>query len=209
MTKARPLVEERLEPVDASFFERPVVALAKRLVGCVIVSACPGDPVTAAKIVETEAYRGPEDLAAHSRGGLRTKRTEVMFGRAGHAYVFLLYGASWAFNIVAGPEGSPHAVLLRAGEPILGVDTMAARRNKPSHSRELTNGPGKLSQALGLDKGHYGVPLTSPRLFIAQGPRVRVGCSARINIDYAGEWVSRPWRFFEIGNRYVSVAPRH
>ncbi len=197
-----------LKPVPRAFFDEPVVDLAKRLVGCVLVSAVPGEPVTAAKIVETEAYRGPEDLAAHSRGGLRTPRTEVMFGRPGHAYVFLLYGASWAFNIIAGPEGAPHAVLLRGGEPLIGAETMSARRNKPSHSRELTNGPGKLSQALGLNKSHYGVPLTSAELFIARGPRVPVGCSPRINIDYAGDWVSRPWRFFEVGNRYVSVKPR-
>lgn len=196
------------EPVPRTFFDQPVVELAKALVGSVIVSAVPGAPVTAAKIVETEAYRGPEDLAAHSRRGLRTPRTEVMFGPPGHAYVFLLYGASWAFNIVAGPEGSPHAVLLRAVEPIAGVEIMAERRKKPSHSRELSNGPGKLSQALGLDKAHYGLSLSSPQLYIASGPRVRVGSSPRINIDYAGPWVSKPWRFFEVGNRYVSVKPR-
>jgi DNA-3-methyladenine glycosylase len=196
------------EPVPRAFFDQPVVDLAKALVGSIIVSAIPGEPITAAKIVETEAYRGPEDLAAHSRGGLRTPRTEVMFGPAGHAYVFLLYGASWAFNIIAGPEGSPHAVLLRGGEPVSGAETMAARRNKPSHSRELTNGPGKLSQALGLNKSHYGLSLGSPELYIAAGPRVPVGRSPRINIDYAGDWVSKPWRFFEVGNRYVSVAPR-
>jgi DNA-3-methyladenine glycosylase len=98
--------------------------------------------------------------------------------------------------------------LLRAVEPLVGAETMAVRRDKPSHSRELSNGPGKLSQALGLNKGHYGVSLTSPELYIAAGPRVRVGRSPRINIDYAGAWVSRNWRFFEVGNRYVSVKPR-
>lgn len=204
---------ECFDPVSREFFAQPVLSLARRLIGSVIVSAPPGEALTAGKIVETEAYRGPDDLAAHSRGGLRTKRTEVMFGHPGHAYVFLLYGSSWAFNIVAGAEGSPHAVLVRAVEPLVGFGTMALRRSRSADHRELTNGPGKLCQALGIDKRHNGADLTSPELFIgfskkARAVKLRVGRSARINIAYAGSWVSRQWRFYEAGNRYVSAAPR-
>src|SRR6185437_3554069 len=102
------------------------------------------------------AYRGPEDLAAHSSGGRRTRRTEAMFGPPGHAYMFLLYGMHWAFNTVAAPEGCPHAVLIRAIEPCLGRPLMAARRGVPEGSVQLTNGPGKLCAALRLDGSAYG-----------------------------------------------------
>jgi DNA-3-methyladenine glycosylase len=158
--------------------------------------------------VETEAYEGPEDLAAHSARGRRTRRNEVMYGPAAHAYLFLLYGTSWAFNVVTADVGVAHAVLVRAVEPVLGVGLMAQRRGLDPKRRELTNGPGKLCQALGLDRAHYGLSVLGENLFIAEGPRGRVGRSPRINIDYAGAWVDRPWRFYERGNRYVSVPPR-
>ena len=160
--------------------------------------------------MEAEAYRGPADLAAHSSRGL-TKRTVAMFGPPGHAYVYLIYGISWAMNIVAASEGDPHAVLIRAIEPVAGIELMARRRNKPADSRDLTNGPGKLTQALGITGADYGCDLCGDELFLetAQGPRtLRIGRSPRINVDYAGSWAQRPWRFYERGNRYVSVAPR-
>jgi DNA-3-methyladenine glycosylase len=163
--------------------------------------------VTAGRIVETEAYRGPQDRAAHSFRG-RTKRTEAMFGPGGHAYMFLLYGLSWAFNIVAGKEGEPHAVLVRALEPVAGLELMSSRRGFPADSKLLTNGPGKLCQALGLDRSHYGVDLCEDQLFLLDGPCGAVGRSPRINIDYAGAWAARPWRFVERANRYISVPPR-
>lgn len=159
------------------------------------------------RIVECEAYRGPLDLAAHSSRGL-TPRTRAMFGPAGHAYVYLLYGISWAFNIVVAREGEPHAVLLRALEPIQNCELMARRRSKPSTSRDLTNGPGKLCQALAITGADYGRDLCDGDLYLLDGDRGPVGRSPRINVDYAGVWAARPWRFYEKGNRYVSVAPR-
>ena len=195
-------------PLEAAFFDAPVVTLAKRLLGTVLVHRSP-DGIAAGRIVETEAYRGPKDLAAHSSRGRRTKRTEAMFGPPGRAYVFLLYGSSWAFNVVSGNEGEPHAVLVRAIEPVHGHALMAARRNMDAARRELTNGPGKLCAALGIDRSHYGADLMTGSLYLAQGARVRhVGVSPRINIDYAEAWIDKPWRFYERGNAYVSVKPR-
>jgi DNA-3-methyladenine glycosylase len=194
-------------PLPREFYARSVLDVARDCVGKILVHEAPAGLV-AARIVETEAYRGPEDLAAHSAGGRRTKRTEAMFGPPGHAYMFLLYGMHWAFNIVAGPEGHPHAVLVRAVEPVAGVEIMAARRSVAAGSVTLCNGPGKLCAALGLDASAYGLDLCASRLYLAAGERGRVGRSPRINIDYAGAWVKKPWRFYERGNRYVSVPPR-
>ncbi len=194
-------------PLAREFYARSVLDVARDCVGKILVHETP-EGLVAARIVETEAYRGPEDLAAHSAGGRRTKRTEAMFGPPGHAYMFLLYGMHWAFNLVAGPEGHPHAVLVRAVEPVSGVEIMAARRGVAAGSVTLCNGPGKLCAALGLDASAYGLDLCASRLYLAPGERGRVGRSPRINIDYAGSWAKKPWRFYERGNRYVSVPPR-
>lgn len=197
-------------PLDASFFaDRDVLRLARDLLGQVLVHVTDDGPC-AGRIVETEAYRGPEDLAAHSSHGRRTGRVAAMWGPPGHAYVYLLYGMHWAMNVVAGPEGKPHAVLIRALEPVLGVDLMARRRGLSPGARNLTNGPGKLCAAMGIDRRHYGAPLTGPPLYLAAGThgRVRVGRGPRINVDYAEAWALRPWRFWERGNPWVSVKPR-
>jgi len=161
------------------------------------------------------SYRGPEDLAAHSSGGRRTRRTEVMFGPPGHVYMFRLYGMHWAFNVVVGPAGHPHAILVRALQPVLGADHMAARRGVEAGSVRVANGPGKLCAALGFDAAAYGADLCAtagvlPEIFLAPGPRpaAKVCRSPRINVDYAGAWARKPWRFYERGNRYVSVPPR-
>jgi DNA-3-methyladenine glycosylase len=185
-----------------------VLDVARAMIGSVLVHVGP-EGTTAGRIVECEAYRGPEDLAAHSARGRRTARTEVMFGPPGRAYLFLLYGMHWAFNVVVGSEGHPHAILVRAVEPVLGAPLMAARRGVDPASVRLTNGPGKVCAALGLDRAAYGLDLTGDQLFLAAGSaRARIGRSPRINVDYAGAWAKRPWRFYERGNRYVSVAPR-
>ncbi len=131
-----------------------------------------------------------------------------MFGPPGYAYVYLLYGTSWAFNLVVATEGEPHAILVRALEPVIGLDLMAARREVPATARLLTNGPGKLCEALAITGNDYGRDLCGDRLYLTDGARGTVGRSTRINVDYAGVWTKRPWRFFERGNRYVSVAPR-
>lgn len=192
------------------FYARPVLVVARECIGKVLVHRTP-EGEAAGRIVEAEAYRGPLDLAAHSARGLRTKRTEVMFGPAGHAYVYLIYGISWAMNMIAGDEGEPHGVLIRALEPLRGLDLMVRRRGGiPPGARELTNGPGKLTQALGITGAEYGRDLCGDVLFLEEPehPAGRVGRSARINVGYAGRWAAKRWRFYERGNRYVSVRPR-
>jgi DNA-3-methyladenine glycosylase len=133
-----------------------------------------------------------------------------MYGPPGHAYVYLLYGISWALNLVTTADGAPHAVLIRAIEPLRGIDLMARRRRKPADARELTNGPGKLTNALAITGADYGRDLCGGQLYLERSdvPAGRIGRSARINVDYAGAWASKLWRFYERGNRYISVAPR-
>lgn len=200
-----------LAPLPRAFYARDVLEVAPECVGKLLVHAGP-EGVTAGRIVECEAYRGPDDQAAHSHKGRRTARTEVMFGPPGHAYMFMLYGSSWALNFVTGEEGQPQVVLIRAIEPTIGLPIMSARRGVEVTRREISNGPGKLCRALGLDRGFYGADLTVGPLYVAEDPAppsgIRVGTSARINIPYAGAWIEKPWRFYESSNRYVSVAPR-
>ena len=190
------------------FYARPVLLVARECIGKVLVHRTT-DGIAAGRIVETEAYRGPLDLAAHSSRG-RTRRTAVMYGPPGHAYVYLLYGISWALNLVTTADDKPHAVLIRAIEPLRGIDLMAQRRGKLPGSRELTNGPGKLTNALAITGADYGRNLCGSQLYLEQSdlPVGRIARSPRINVDYAGIWASKPWRFYERGNRYVSVAPR-
>ena len=190
------------------FYARPVLAVARDCIGKLLVHRTP-EGETAGRIVEAEAYRGPLDLAAHSARGL-TKRTAAMFGPPGYAYVYQLYGTSWAMNLVVAGAGEPHAVLVRAIEPVRGIDLMAARRRRPVHSRELTNGPGKLTEALGITGADYGRDLCGEELFLEEGgpQKLRIGRSARINVNNAGAWTSRPWRFYQRNNKYVSVQPR-
>ena len=192
------------------FYARSVLVVARECIGKLLVHRTP-EGEAAGRIVEAEAYRGPLDRAAHSARGL-TKRTTVMFGPPGYAYVYLIYGLSWAMNIIAASEGEPHGVLIRALEPVRGLELMARRRGgKSTGARELTNGPGKLTQALGITGEDYGRDLCGGRLFLEEGDRpvAKVGRSARINVDYAGAWAARQWRFYERGNRYVSVRPRY
>jgi DNA-3-methyladenine glycosylase len=194
-------------PLPRSFYARPVLAVARDVIGKLLVHDTPEGRV-AGRIVESEAYRGPEDRAAHSYGGRRTARTEVMFGPPGYAYVFFVYGMHHQMNLVTTEDGAPHAVLLRAVEPLVGLELMATRRGLPATDRNLTNGPGKLCQAFGIDRGHYGLDLCEARLFLAEGPRGRVLRSPRVGVDYAGVWAERPWRFYEHENPWVSRAPR-
>ena len=200
MTQSRKLLRE--------FYARPVLQVARDCIGKVLVHRT-HEGVAAGRIIEVEAYRGPLDLAAHSARGL-TKRTAAMYGPPGHAYVYLLYGVSWAMNIVTTADGLPHAVLIRAIEPLSGIDLMVRRRNKPADSRELTNGPGKLTNALAITGADYGRDLCAGELYLESSelPVGKIGRSTRINVDYAGPWASKRWRFYEKGNRYVSVRPR-
>jgi DNA-3-methyladenine glycosylase len=193
-------------PLDRSFYARPVLTVARECIGKILVRKL-GNRWLAGRIVETEAYRGPQDRAAHSFGGRRTLRTEVMFGPPGHVYMFLIYGMHWNFNIVTGREGDPHAVLVRAVEPLLGMDLMAKNRGLLDQSPALTNGPGKLCQALGLDRAHYGADLCRAALFLADAPPAPVARSVRIGIEYAGIWATKPWRFYDPTSHYVSKLP--
>lgn len=185
------------------FYARPVLKVARDCIGKVLVHNT-SRGLLAGRIVEAEAYRGPEDRAAHSFGGRRTRRTEAMFGPPGYVYMFIVYGIHEQFNIVVARAGEPQAVLIRAIEPISGVDVMCRRRQRKA-GPNLTNGPGKLCQAFGLSRRDYGRDLTSADLFLADAPRTRVSRSARIGIDYARQWAVLPWRFFEAGNAYVST----
>jgi DNA-3-methyladenine glycosylase len=184
-----------------------VLTVARDVIGKLLVHETPRGTLVG-RIVEAEAYRGPEDRAAHSWGGRRTERTEVMYGQPGLAYVFFVYGMHWHLNLVTTREGAPHAVLLRAIEPLQGAELMARRRGLNPSNVSVSNGPGKLCQAFGIDRRHYGVDLTQGSLFLSSGKLDRgpLGRSARIGVDYAGKWAEKPWRFFERDNRWVSRA---
>ena len=182
-----------------------MLSVARDVIGKLLVHRTTAG-ITVGRVVEAEAYRGPEDRAAHSFGGRRTARTEVMFGEPGLAYVFFVYGMHWHLNLVTTRRDAPHAVLIRAVEPVVGVELMAQRRNLPPSARELSNGPGKLCQALGIGRESYGVDLCGTTLFLAEGPSVRSASAKRIGIDYAGDWAQKPWRFYDPKSRYVSRA---
>jgi DNA-3-methyladenine glycosylase len=197
----------RYTPLPRSFYARGVLTVARDTIGKILVLERESG-VLAGRIVEAEAYRGPEDRAAHSYGGRRTARTEAMFGPPGHAYVFFVYGMHHHLNLVTTRVGAPHAVLIRAIEPLEGIPEMARRRGLSESDRNLTNGPGKLCRAFGIGAESYGADLCAPPLYLSDGPRGAVARSARVGIDYAEDWADKPWRFYEAGNPWVSRGPR-
>jgi DNA-3-methyladenine glycosylase len=191
-----------------SFFQRKnVLTIAKELLGKIIVTNF-DNILTAARIVETEAYNGAIDKASHAFGNRRTNRTEVMFGEGGLAYVYLCYGIHHLFNVVTNIKDTPHAVLIRAVEPITGIEDMLIRTNKHVIDYTLTKGPGNVSKALGIHTKHTGVSLLSDELFIADdGYKVKpsqILATARIGVDYAGDDALLPYRFIIKDNPYVS-----
>ena len=177
------------------FYARDARVVARALIGTYLVrgQGQPGDE-RVARIVETEAYRGPADLACHARAGL-TKRTATLFGPPGHAYVFLIYGMHECFNVVCFGEGKGHAVLVRGVEPFRGVD-LAMR----------TDGPGRLTRALGITRADDKVDLVaSPQLWLSpRMARPRIKVSARIGVAYAGAIAEAPWRFYDASSPHVS-----
>lgn len=190
-------------PVDSSFFEAPVLTLAKQLIGQYIVHELPHGRVVV-RIVETEAYHGAEDQAAHSFNNRRTKRTEVMFGKPGLVYTYQMHTHT-LMNVVSGPVDTPHAVLIRAAEPIEGLHLIEQNRPNVKNQVDLTNGPGKLSKALGVTTKYYGHYWGDSPLFIAKGNTVQsIAISPRVGIGNSGEAVHYPWRFFEQDNPFVS-----
>ena len=186
----------RSRRLPREFFARGTLSVARALIGLHLVHD-DGGTRRAGRIVETEAYLGPRDLAAHSARG-RTPRTEVMFGPPGHAYVYFIYGFWNCLNVVTAPAGVPHAVLLRALEPLDGLD-------------EPTWGPGLLCRALHIDRSLNGTDLRGDVLWLerpaSRATAVRIARSARIGVDYAGGWARRPWRFFDRDSPFVSTAP--
>lgn len=186
----------RREKLPRDFFARSTLTIARDLIGVYLVHD-DGARLRRGRIVETEAYQGPSDLAAHSSRG-RTARTEVMFGPPGHAYVYFIYGVWHCLNVVTGSPGVPHAVLLRALEPLDGLT-------------DRTWGPGLLCRAMHIDRRLNGVDLRGEVLWLeareARAPRPRITRAARVGVDYAGDWARRPWRFFDRASPYVSTAP--
>ena len=185
------------------FYERPSIVVAPDLIGKVLVRDVAGSRLEGI-IVETEAYAGLEDPASHAYRG-KTKRNEVMFGEAGHAYVYFTYGFHHCLNFVTATEGTPEAVLIRALEPITGIEEMKQRR-MTSDLRNLTSGPGKLCKALAIDRSLNGIDVTklSSQISVREGkgtPRL-IGSSARIGIRVATQ---RPWRFFDAQSEFVSA----
>ncbi|MDD3981479.1 MAG: DNA-3-methyladenine glycosylase [Spirochaetales bacterium] len=195
------------------FYARDALCVAKDLLGKLIVRILDGQ-VLSAMIVETEAYMGTDDKAAHFFGGRRTPRVEVIYGEPGFSYVFFIYGMHHCFNVVTGSKGIPQAVLIRAAQPVSGLDLMARNRFGMTHAQlgrkqlvQLTNGPGKLCQAMGIDRGCNGMDLCSNELFFTDYPcdAFEIGSSRRIGIEYAQEAREYPWRMYIRDNCYVSV----
>ncbi len=187
------LAQELKAHLPRSFYERDTIEVARALLGKVLVHGA-----TAGRIVEVEAYLGAGDQAAHSARG-RTPRTRVLFGPPGHAYVYLIYGMYECLNIVAEPEGKAGCVLLRALEPLAGIERMKKRRG----NRELCNGPGKLTQALGITRRHYGADLTGGPLRVEEWPGdpFEIAVSPRVGISACKDL---PLRFFIKDNPFVS-----
>ena len=186
-----------------SFYDRPTEHVARDLLGAVLECTTPLGTASG-RIVETEAYLGPDDPACHAVAGL-TERTRNLHGPPGIAYVYFIYGVHWCFNAVTREEGHGSAVLVRAVEPIAGVDLMRERRGNVRRDVDLTNGPGKLCQALGIDGAMDGTRLTQPPLRILAAPPVEDGdveITPRIGITRAADW---PLRWLVRGNPYVSA----
>ncbi len=182
------------------------VQIARSLLGKLIVVPDENGQRVSGMIVETEAYLGKTDRAAHSYGGRRTPRNEVMYGPAGHVYVFFVYGMYNQFNVVTGPADHPHAILIRGVEPVEGIEIMRARRG-PMKDRNLTSGPGKLCIALGIDRSLNGEDLLGDRVWLEEYRKFstnKIADGKRIGIDYAGDDAEKPWRFWVKGSHYVS-----
>jgi DNA-3-methyladenine glycosylase len=181
-----------------SFYRRKTIQVARDLLGKILVHG-----ETSARIVETEAYLGGDDLASHSARGI-TNRTRVLFGPPGHAYVYLIYGVHECLNLVAEPEGSPGCVLIRALEPLTGTDLMRARRTTAARIHDLARGPGNLTKAMGITRAHNGADVTRGDLVVCEphsSGNIEIVTTPRIGITHCADW---PLRFFVAGNAFVS-----
>lgn len=189
--------------ISRPFYEQSTVKVARQLLGKCLVRKHP-DGITVGRIVETEAYIGPEDKACHASRG-RTKRTEIMFGPAGRAYVYFIYGFYHCLNIVTEAKEFPSAVLIRALEPLAGIALMKLRR-RSEKLHNLASGPGKLCQAFAIDRSLNGEDICGAILYVEDRgePAPRILAGPRVGVDYAGKWKDKPWRFLIHGNEFVS-----
>ncbi len=205
--KARSLNVKNNKLPREFYLQTDVLQVARQLLGKVLVTNVHGRR-TAGIIVETEAYAGVNDRASHAWRGHSSKRTQIIYRAGGFSYVYLIYGMYVLFNVVSNVEGIPDAILIRAIEPIEGIDYMLERRKMKSLRPAVSNGPGKLTQSLGIDLSYYGLPLTGNKIWIEDRdiliPEENIASGPRIGVDYAGEDANRPWRFWLKGNIFVS-----
>lgn len=189
------------------YLNQDVLFLAKDLLGKVLFTQIDGE-VTAGVIVETEAYFGVQDKASHAYGGRRTNRTETLYSEGGISYVYLCYGIHHLFNVVSSVASEPHAVLIRAIEPLVGKELMELRRNMPATRASISSGPGSAAKALGIDQSFNRKELIGEEIWIEDhGIRYttnEIAAVPRVGVAYAQEHALLPWRFFVIGNKYVS-----
>ena len=197
-----------MKKLSLSFYQRKdVIKVATELLGKILVTNWNGI-VTSGRIVECEAYAGAIDKASHASGGRRTARNEIMYSEGGYAYVYLCYGIHHLFNVVTNSKEIPHAVLIRALDPMKGIEEMLLRTNKKKLDHTITKGPGNVSKALGIFTKHSGMSLLHKKLFIADDGKKfnkkEIGISPRIGVDYAGQDALLPYRFYVKGNPFVS-----
>jgi DNA-3-methyladenine glycosylase len=195
--------------LDSHFYDRKdVLKIARELLGKILVTRLNGVR-SSGRIVETEAYAGVNDRASHAFGGRRTARSEQLYGSPGTVYMYICYGMHHLFNVITNKKDIPHGVLIRALEPLEGVDQMLLRTGKLHADYTLTKGPGNLSRALGMSKIHDGVNLFSEEIFIEDdGLRYKedqIGITRRIGVESAREDAELPYRFIVKGNPYVSA----
>jgi len=192
-----------------AFYLQDTVTVARELLGCVLWRRLDDGTLLAARIVETEAYLGANDMASHARRGLRSERNESMYLEGGHAYVYFTYGMHWCMNVVTQEQDLAEAVLLRGAEPVRGIEAMRARRPRATKDVELMNGPGKICMAMDIDRRMDGEHLRGERLWITgrdlELAAGEIVVSPRIGIDNSGDAAAWPLRFFVRGNRHVSA----
>jgi DNA-3-methyladenine glycosylase len=195
------------EKLPRDFYLQDTITVARSLLGCVLWRRRRRE-LLAARLVEVEAYLGANDAASHARRGLRSERNASMYLAGGHAYVYFTYGMHWCMNVVTQEADIAEAVLLRAAEPLQGIESMRKRRPKAKRDFDLMNGPGKLCAALDIDRRLDGEPLDADRLFLTaretEVNEVEIAVSPRVGVDGAGDAAHWPLRFFLRGNRYVS-----
>ncbi|MEP7278465.1 MAG: DNA-3-methyladenine glycosylase [Bacteroidota bacterium] len=197
-----------MKKLPASFYHRTsVVTIAKELLGKLLVTSF-NDELTAGRIVETEAYNGVVDKAAHSYGGRRTNRTEIMYATGGVTYVYLCYGIHHLFNVVTNVQDIPQAILIRGIEPVTGINIMLRRMKKEKADHSIGRGPGNVSKALGITVQHTSLSLQESNIYIADdGVKIKpaqIIATARIGVDYAADDALLPYRFYIKDNPYVS-----